>query len=149
MFSCMYCYCWTIHDEYHCSWESLLGKGSTSLNDLSSLLSHWSDHQSCNNQWVDLQSSPLCSSWDVVFLLSCWIVNLIYVIHALKICRMVVNVTYCNLWINNLKSFYVWMICNVNDVVCHGEVNGCGLYRWSEIIMSCSCGGCICPSVVI
>ena len=132
-----------------CSWKSLLVEGLVSLKDWIPLLSHWSDHHSCNNQWVDLQSSPSCSSWDVVFLLSCCLVNLIYRFHAWKICRMVMNVTYCNLWIDNLKSFYVWMVCNVVNVVCHGEVDGCGLYSWSKIIVSCSCGGCVYPSVVI
>ena len=98
---------WSSKGSPPCLWESLLGEGSISLNDLCPLLSHWSDHWGCNNQWVDLPSSPSCSSWDVVFLLSCWIVNLIYMIHALKICRMVVNVTYCDLWTDNLKSFHV------------------------------------------
>ena len=58
----------------------------------------------------------------------CWSVNLIYMGPALKISMMVVNVTYCNLCIGNLKSFYVWMICNVVDVVCLSEVDGCDLY---------------------
>ena len=120
---------WSFEVSPPCSLESLLGQSSISLNDLSPLLSHWSDHWNCNNQWLALQSSPLCSSWDVVFLFSCWIVNLIYVVHALRICRIVMNVTYCDLWINNLKSFYVWMICNVVYVVYHSEVDGCGLYR--------------------
>ena len=45
-----------------CSWESLLGEGSVSLNDQIPLLSHWSDHQSCNSLCVDAQFSPLGSS---------------------------------------------------------------------------------------
>ena len=78
----------------------------------------------------------------------CWRGNLIYMNPALKISRMVM--THSNLWIDNLRSFYVWMmICNVVDVVCQSEINCCGLYRWSMIIVSCSCGGCICPSVLI
>ena len=84
-----------------------------------------------------------------VVLMICWSVNLIYMSPSLKISRMVVNVTYCDLWIDNLKSLYVWMICNVVDMVCHGKVDGCGLHSWSVIVVSCSCGGCIYPSVVI
>ena len=113
---------WSIGGSLPCSWQSLLGEGFISLKDLSPLPSHWSDHQTYNNQCVDLQSSPSCSSWDVVFFLPCWIVNLIYTNHALKICRMAVNVTYYDLWTDNPKSFYVWMICDVTDVECHGTV---------------------------
>ena len=136
---------WSFEGSPLCSWESLLGQGSVSLNDLHPLLSHWSDHQSYNNQWVDLQSSPSCSSWDLVSSLSCWIVNLICVIHALKICRMVVNVTYYDLRTYNVKSFYVGMICNVISEVCHSEVCGCVLCGLSEIVVSCFYDGCIYP----
>ena len=62
---------------------------------------------------------------------------------------MVMNVTYCDLWIDNLKSFYVWIICDVNDAVCHGKVYGCGLYGLSRIVVNCFCGGYIYPGVVI
>ena len=140
---------WLFKGNPPCSWESLLGEGSLSLKDLIPLPSHWSDHQSCNNQCVGLQSSLSCSSWDVVFLSSCWSMNLICKVHALKICRMVMNVAYCDLRINNLKSFNLGMICNVTGVVCHSKVCGCVLCGLSEIIVSCSCGGCIYPSVVI
>ena len=58
---------WSFQGSPPCSWESLLGQGSISLKDLIPLPSHWSDHQSCNNLCVDLQSSPSCSSWDVAF----------------------------------------------------------------------------------
>ena len=75
--------------------------------------------------------------------------NLICVIHALKIGRMVMSVTYCDLVINNPKSCNVWMICDVTGVVCHGKVCGCVLCGLSKIIMSYFCGGCIYLSVVI
>ena len=47
-----------------------------------------------------------------------------------------------------LRNFYVWMNCDVVNVVCHGEINGCNPYRWSVSIMSCSCGGCNYSNVV-
>ena len=154
----MYCYCWKICDECHltwsfdgsppCSWESLLEEGSISLKDLSPSQSHWSDPQSCNNQCVDLQSSSSCSFWDVVFFSSCWNLNLIGKIHVLKICRMVMNLIYCNLWINDLKSFDVGMICNMTDVVCCSMFCGCVLCGLSKIIVNCSCCGCVYPCVV-
>ena len=128
--------------------ESLLGEGSISLKDLSPLPSHWSDHQSCNNPCVDLQPLPSCS-WAVAFFSSCWSMNLICEVHALRICRMVMNVTYCDLKIDNLKIFDVGMICDVIGTVCHGKVCGCVFCGLREIIMSCSCGGRICPGVVI
>ena len=131
-----------------CSWESLLGEGSVSLNDWIPLLSHWSDHQSCNSPCVDPQLSPSGSSWGVVYSWSPGNVNLICLSPALKIGRMVMTVIYCDLSIGKLKNFYVWMICNVVDLVCHSEIDGCSLYRWSVIIVSCSCGSCIYPSVV-
>ena len=86
---------WFIEGSPPCSWESLLGEDSISLKDLSPLLSHWSDHQSCNNHCVDHQSSPLCSSWDVVFFLSCWSMNLIREFHVVEYC---VGFSYC--WLN-------------------------------------------------
>ena len=140
---------WSFEGSSSSSWESLLGEGSTNLKDLSHLPGHWGDHQSCNKQCVDLQSSPFCSSWDVVFFSSCCSINLISEIHALKICRMVLNVIYCGFRINNLKSFNVGMICDVTSVVCQGEVCGCVLCGLSKIFMSCSCSGCIYPGVVI
>ena len=60
---------WLFEGSPPCSWKSLLGEGSISLMNLIPLPSHWSDHQSYNNPCVDLQSSPSCSSWDVVFCL--------------------------------------------------------------------------------
>ena len=132
-----------------CSWKSLLGEDSVSLNDQIPPLSHWSDHWSCNSQFVNLQSSLSCSSWGVFFLVICCSGNLIYVTPVFKIGRMVMKVTYCNLWIDNMKSFYVWMICNVVDVLCCGKINCCGLYRGSMIIVGCSYGGCVYTSVVI
>ena len=75
--------------------------------------------------------------------------NLICVIHALKSGMMVMSVTYCNLGINNLRSFNVWMICDVTGAMCHAEVCGCILHGLSEIVVSCSCGGCVYPGVVI
>ena len=136
---------WSFEGSPPCSWESPLGEGSISLKDLSPLLTHWSDHWSCNNQCVDLQSSPSCSSRDVVFSF-CWSMNLIGEIHA---CRMVLNMIYCSFGIDNLKRFNVGMICNVASVVCHGKVCGYVLCGLSKIIVSCSCGGCIYSSVVI
>ena len=53
--------------------------------------------------------------------------NLICENPALKISRKVMNVIYCDLWICKLKSFCVWMIC---DVVCHSVINSCSLYKW-------------------
>ena len=140
---------WSFEGSPPCSWEPLLGEVSISLKDLSPPLSHWSDHLNCNTQCVDLQSSPSCSSWDVVFFSSCWIMNLIGKIHALKIFGMVVNENYYDLGINNLKSFNVMMICNATSAVCHSKVCGCVLCGLSELVASCSCGGCVYPSVVI
>ena len=76
-----------------------------------------------------------------------WNVNLICVSPALKISRMVRSMIYCNLWICKLKNFYVWMMCNEVNVVCHSMISGCSLYRWSVTIMNCSCGGYIYPGV--
>ena len=67
---------------------------------------------------------------------------------TLKIGRMFVSVIYCELWSGKLKNFCVWMICDVVNVVCHGEIDGCNLYRWDVSIMSCSCGSCIYPDVI-
>ena len=136
---------WSLEVSPPCSWESLLGEGSISLKDLIPLLSHWS----CNNQCTGLQSSPSCSSWDVAFFSSCWSMNLICMIHALVGCRMVVSVTYYDLKINNPRSCNVWMICHVAGAVCHSKVCGCVLCGLSEIIVSCFCGGCIYPGVVM
>ena len=127
-----------------CSWKSLLGEGSVSLNELS----HWSDHQSCNNQWVDLQFSP-CSSWGMFLTLFCWIESLINTIHALKTYRMVMSVTYYGVRIGSLKSICVGLICDVIGEGCHSEVCGCVLCGRSEIVMSCICDGCIYLGVVI
>ena len=80
-----------------CSWMSLLGEGLVSLNDQIPPLSHWSDHQRCNSPCVDPQSSPSFSYWGVLFLMICWSVDLIYMSPALKISRVVVNVTYWDL----------------------------------------------------
>ena len=77
-----------------------------------------------------------------------WDMNLICLSPASEISRKVGSVIYCNLWICKLKNFYVWMICNVVNVVCHNIINNCSLYRWSVIIMNCTCGGCIYPGVV-
>ena len=129
------------------SGESIFGEGSVKLNDQIPLLSHWNVHWSCNSLCVDLQFSPLGSSWCVICLMICWNVNLICVSLTLKIYRMVVNVIYCNLWSGRLKNFYVWMICDEANMVHHSEINGCKLYRWSVSIMSCSCGGCNYPNV--
>ena len=109
---------WSHEGSHPCSWESLLRGGSTSLKNLIPSLSCWSDHLSCSYQCVGLLSSPSCSSWDVAFFLSSWSMTLIFMIHALKISRMVVSVTYCNLGIDNPKSCHVWMICNVTSAVC-------------------------------
>ena len=128
---------WLLEASPPCSWESLLGEDSISLNDLSPLLSHWSNHQSCNNQCVDLHSSPSCSSCDAVFFLSCWNMNLIGRIHVLRIYRMVMNVIYYNLRIDNLKNFNGGMICNVTGVACHSKVCSCILCGLSEIGKNC------------
>ena len=140
---------WSFEGSPLCSWESLLGEGSISLKDLSPLLSYWSDHQNCSNQCVDLQSSLSCSSWEMVYFLSCWNLNLNGEIHVLNIYRMVMNVIYCNLIINNMKSFNVGMICNVPSVECHSEVCGCVLCGLNEVIMNCFCDGYIYPCVMI
>ena len=116
---------WSCVGSPPCSWESLLGEGSVSLNDWIPILNQWSGHWSCNSLCVDLQSSPSCSSWGVGLFVICWSVNLFYISPALKVSRMVVNVTYCNLWIDELKYFCVWIICNEVNVVNHGKVNGC------------------------
>ena len=132
---------WLLEGNTPCSWESLLEEGSTSLKILIHLLSHWSDHLSCSNQCAGVLSSPSCSSWGVAFFLSCWNINLICVIHVLKICRIVKSVTYYNLRIHNPKSCDVSMIYSVTDAVCHEEVCGCILCVLSEIIVGCFCVG--------
>ena len=139
---------WSLEGSPPCSWESLLEEGSTSLKNLIPLLSHVSDHLSCSNQCAGLLSAPSCSSWGVAFL-SCWIMNLICMIHTLKISRMIMSVAYCDLSIDNLKSCDVWIICDVTGVVCHVKVCGCVLCGLSEIVMSCFCGGCVYPCIVI
>ena len=140
---------WSPEGSPSCSWESLLGEGSASLKDLIPLLSYWSDHLSCNNQSACFLSSPSCSSWGVAFFLSYWNMNLICMIHALRISGMVMSVTYYNLRIDNLRSCNVQMICAAIGVVCLSEVCGCVLCGLSEFVVSCSCGGCIYPGVVI
>ena len=132
---------WSCVGSPPCSWESLLGEGSISLKDLSPLLGHWS----CNNQCGDCQSSLSCPSLDVILFSSCWIENLICAIHASKTYKMVVNVTYFNLWICSLKSFDIVKSCNVIGVVCHSDIYGCShvLCELNEIVMSYSCGGCL------
>ena len=138
---------WSPEGSPSCSWESPLGEGSISLMDLIPLSSHLSDHLSCNNQCVGLLSSPLCFFLGVAFFVSCWSVNLISMIHALKISRVVVSVTYSNLGISNLKSCDVRRVGNMTSAVCHGKVCGCVLCGLSEIMMSCFCGGCVYPVV--
>ena len=140
---------WSLEGSPPCSWKSLLGECSIGLKDLIPFLSHWSDHWSCSNLYVSLQSSPSWSSWDVASISSYCSMDLTFVIHALKISKMVLSVTYCNLGINNPKSCDVWMICDVTSMVYHGEICGCVLCGLSEINMSCFCGGCVYPSVVI
>ena len=44
---------WLLQGSPPCAWESLLGEGSTSLKNLISLPSHWSDHLSCSSQFAD------------------------------------------------------------------------------------------------
>ena len=61
---------------------------------------------------------------------------------------MVMIVIYCNLWSSKQKSFYVWMIYEEVNVVCHSEIDGCNLYRWSVGIVSYSCGVCGYSNVV-
>ena len=136
---------WLFEGSPPCSWKSLHEEGSVSLRDWIPLPSHWS----CNSPCVDPLSSPSCSSWDVVFTLSCWIVNLIDVIHVLKTYRMVVNVTYYDLGIGNHKNFYIQKICDVIGEVCHGEACGRVLCGLSEIIISCFCDSCIYLGVAI
>ena len=67
---------------------------------------------------------------------------------ALQIGGMVVHMICCNLWSGKLKNFSVWRICNVVSVVCHDEIDGCNLYKWSVSIMSYSCGGCKYPNAM-
>ena len=126
---------WLFEGSLPCSWKALFGKGSISLKEWIPVPSHRSDHQSCNSPCVDPLSSPSCSSWDVVFALSCWIVNLIDMIHVLKTYRIDMNVTYYDLGINNWKSFYIGMICDVISEVCHDKVCGCVLCGLSEIVV--------------
>ena len=75
--------------------------------------------------------------------------NVIYVIHALKISRIIVSVTYCDLRIDNLKSCNVWTSCNVTGVVCHSDFCGSVLCGLSDSVMSHFCGGCTYLNVVI
>ena len=113
---------WSLEGSPPCSWEPLLGEGSISLKNLIPLLSHWSDHLSCSNQCAGLLSSPLCSFfWDEVFFLSGWSMNLICMIHALKISRMVMSVTCYELRIDNPKSCHVW-----DDLQC----DWCSVSQW-------------------
>ena len=131
-----------------CSWESLLGEGSFSLNDWTPLLSHWNIYQSCNSPCVDLLFSLLGFSLGVVCLMICCNVNVTCANLILKICRMDVNVIYYDPWIGKLKNFYVWMFCNEVGVVCHGGIDGCNLYMWSLSMVRYSWGGCNYPYVV-
>ena len=133
---------WSCVGSLPCSWESLLGEGSFSLNDLLPLLSHWNVHHSCNSPCVDLQFSPSGSSWGEVCLVICWNVNVTCASLTLKICRMVMSVIYCGLWSGKLRNSYVWMICGEVGVVCHGGINGCNLYMWGVSVMSYSWSGC-------
>ena len=82
---------WSLEGTPPCSWESLLGEGLTSVKNLIPLTIHWIDHMNRSSLFVGLLSSPSCSSWGVAFFLSCWSMNLIWVIHALKIGRMVMT----------------------------------------------------------
>ena len=92
-----------------CWWEPLLGEGLVSLRDWIPPLSHWSDHQSCNNPCVEPQSSPSCSSWGVVVTLSCWTVILTDVVHVLKTCRLIVSVTYYDVGSEGLSWWGLWL----------------------------------------
>ena len=123
---------WSFEGSPPCSWQSLLGESPIGLKDHIPIPGHWNDHQSCNNPCVDLQCSPSCSSWDVTFLSSCQSINLICEVHALG---RGVNMIYCDLGIDNLKSFDVGMICGVTSAVCHSEVCGCVLCGLRKIIM--------------
>ena len=107
-----------------CSWESLLGEDSFSLNDLSPLLSCLNGHQNCNTPCVDLLFSPWCSSCDVVCFLTCWSVSVTYVNLILRICRMDVNMSNFGLWSGMMRSFCVWMICIEVNVVCNDGIYG-------------------------
>ena len=131
-----------------CSWESLLGEGSFSLNDLSPLLSHYSGHQSYSNLYVALLSSLWCSSCDVVCFLINWSVSVTYVSFIMRFCMMDVNVTGFYPW-SGMMSFCVWMICTVAYVECHGEVDGCNSCMWSSSGVSYSCDIGDYPYVVI
>ena len=140
---------WSLEGSPPCSLESLLAEGSISLKNLIPRPSCWRDHMSCNNQFAGLLSSPSCSSWAVAFFMSCLIMNLICVIHALKIGRRVMSVTYYDLGIDNLRSCNVWVMCDVTGAVCHGKVCDHVLCGLGKIILSYFYGGCIYPSVVI
>ena len=61
-----------------CSWESLLGEGSFSSNDLSPLLSHQGGHWNYSNLHVALLSSLWCSC-DVLCFLINWSFSVTYV----------------------------------------------------------------------
>ena len=54
------------------SWESLLGEGIFSLNEMSPSLSHYSSHQSYSNLHFVLLSSLWYSACDVVCVLIYW-----------------------------------------------------------------------------
>ena len=131
-----------------CSWESLRGEGSFSLNDLLPLLSHWNSHYNCNSPCVDFLFSLADSSSCVGGLMTCWSMSVIYAKLALRICRLDVNVIYYDLWSGRLRNFYVWMIFNEFGVLCCGRINDHNLYMWNVSIMSYSWGGCDYPYVM-
>ena len=134
--------------SFPCSWESLLGEGLFSLNDLSLLLSHWSGHQNFNSPYVDLLFSLWCSSCDVVCILICWSASVTYVNLILWICRMDVNVSDFSLWSDMMRNFSAWMICSGIEVVSQGGINGYNCYLWNVYIVTYSWGGSNYPYVM-
>ena len=92
---------------------------------------------------VHLWFSPSGSSCGVVCLVICWKVNLIWV--QVLPWRFV---GWSWAWSTVISGVVSWRtsICGWSamrsDMVCHGEINGCNLYRWSVSIVSYFCGGC-------
>ena len=130
-----------------CSWESLLGEGSFSLNDLSPLLSHWNVHQCCNSLGVDLlfSLSGFLGVWFASWFAGMWMwsVQVLpwdFVGWAWMQSTMISGVVS---WRTSMSG------CSVMRLMwCHSRINGCNLYMWSMSIVSYSLAGCDYPYVM-
>ena len=131
-----------------CSWESLLGEASFSLNDLSPLLSHWNGHQNCNSPCVDPLFSLWCSSYDVVCFVICWSARVTYVSLIMRLCKMDVSMIDFDLWSGTMRNLCVLMICSGVDVVCWNRIDGYNPCMWNLCVVSYFWGGGNYPHVM-